>query len=481
MTPYRKICVFPVYVVVSDIFRKADSATVKVDVAAAAAVAVAAKMGAMAAPVAMKALPRVAAAAAEAAAAAAASTTQHSRSHCRRRCLCKLSASSSSSFSSHAFNPSSSSPSSSSSSWSSPGPGSNFTSGPGDNARFYSGGQWVPSSTHPPQATAGASSSSRTEAEAKPVVVLLGWLGAKQKHLRRYAEWYQAQGLEAVTFILPMRSVLNFGHGGGARAHIEELVTNLQHRAQKCPPILFHAFSNTGWLSYGAVLLALLMRADSGDDKQKSSVLDAIAGCVVDSAPSAQLDPKVWASGFATAILGKWKVPANVADEVEKQTGGEKESVKGGGGGGEEGGGDKGPSSLDSWLRAQQSRFTSLLEGFFARFLQHPPIKQQLEEVVKVLSHRQPRCPQLYIYSDADEVIPHSHVEEFMERQRLSGIPPVVLAAKLPLSPHVDHFRSHPAAYTATLTAFLDLCLRGDKQPMSLQHDGPVVVPDTNR
>ncbi|CAI5525547.1 unnamed protein product [Closterium sp. Naga37s-1] len=62
---------------------------------------------------------------------------------------------------------------------------------------------------------------------------------------------------------------------------------------------MFHTFSNTGWLTYGAVLNRL-------HDKYGKAAIDvAIKGCVVDSAPILEQDPQVWARGFAAAILQK--------------------------------------------------------------------------------------------------------------------------------------------------------------------------------
>lgn len=131
---------------------------------------------------------------------------------------------------------------------------------------------------------------------AKPplVVVLLGWLGSKQKHLKKYADWYTQQGIHCVTFTIPMASVLSVGRGGKAEAHIDELVEEIKHwvveinagaGAGEEHALMFHTFSNTGWLMYGAVLEKL--------HREGSPLLSKIRGCVVDSAPVVDPDPQV--------------------------------------------------------------------------------------------------------------------------------------------------------------------------------------------
>ncbi|XP_042410725.1 transmembrane protein 53-A-like [Zingiber officinale] len=80
----------------------------------------------------------------------------------------------------------------------------------------------------------------------------------------------------------------------------------------------------------------------------------------------------------------------------------------------------------------------------------------RLADVLELLTSEQPKCPQLYIYSSADQVIPAKSVESFIERQRRAGHE--VRACDFLSSPHVDHFRNHRALYDTQLASFLDDC-----------------------
>jgi pimeloyl-ACP methyl ester carboxylesterase len=76
---------------------------------------------------------------------------------------------------------------------------------------------------------------------------------------------------------------------------------------------------------------------------------------------------------------------------------------------------------------------------------------------MELLSSKQPKCPQLYIYSSADRVIPAKSVESFVESQRRAGHE--VRACDFVSSPHVDHYRSNPELYTSQLTEFMEDCV----------------------
>ncbi|OMO78140.1 hypothetical protein CCACVL1_14636 [Corchorus capsularis] len=289
---------------------------------------------------------------------------------------------------------------------------------------------------HLPEPTAIDVSSDCSSEKSRTVVVLLGWLGSKQKHLKRYAEWYTSRGYHAITFTFPMIDIISYQAGGKAEQNIDMLVNHLAGwlEEEHGKNLVFHTFSNTGWLTYGAILEKF--------KKQDPSLTGRIRGCIVDSAPVAAPDPQVWASGFSAAFLKKHSVATKgLATSSESDIGalvGRRELA-------------------ETKPAVTEAALLLVLEKFFGVVLNLPTVNRRLSDVLGLLSSEQPTCPQLYIYSSADRVIPADYVESFIEKQRRSGRE--VRACNFVSTPHVDHFRNDPKLYTNQLSQFLDDCV----------------------
>lgn len=104
-----------------------------------------------------------------------------------------------------------------------------------------------------PNADGMSENSNCSSAKSQTVVVLLGWLGAKQNHLKRYAKWYTSRGFHAVTFTFPMSEIVSYKAGGKAEIDVEMLANHLADwvAEESGKNLVFHTFSNTGWLTYG--------------------------------------------------------------------------------------------------------------------------------------------------------------------------------------------------------------------------------------
>ncbi|PWA54026.1 alpha/beta-Hydrolases superfamily protein [Artemisia annua] len=268
-------------------------------------------------------------------------------------------------------------------------------------------------------------------------VVVLGWLGSKQKHLRRYAEMYNVVGANAVTFAVSVDNVIGFDFGRKLERRVEELCQEVVEWVEKKEEdgrervVMFHTFSNTGWLAYGSILNIL---------QGRNELLEKIIGCVVDSGGVPELDPKIWAAGFATAILKKQNSAVNASSEAgEVQNGAKNINTD-----------EKEPMFMEVLL-------LTLFEKFFTYFLQLPDVKTRLINVTTTLSENQPDCPQLYLYSTADKVIPFQKIESFANHQKKLGRKVTTFDFKS--SPHVDHYRTFPDTYRSLIESFLKDCL----------------------
>ncbi|KAK8975640.1 hypothetical protein V6N11_005016 [Hibiscus sabdariffa] len=227
-------------------------------------------------------------------------------------------------------------------------------------------------------------------------VVLLGWLGAKPKHLKRYAEWHNLRGIHGVTFFVDVKELLWFDVGVRLEQRISELGNELakwvmekeEDGRERC--FIFHAFSNTGWFIYGSLLDSF---------QRREGLKEKIKGVIFDSGAADLLNPRVWADGFTAAILKKQSSLVNGLESVATDLKLQK----------------TGPGVVEAVL-------LSSLEKFFAFVLNKPNVNRSLRKIVNAVMEHPPPCPQLYLYSTADKVVSYESIELHIEETRKKGM-----------------------------------------------------------
>jgi hypothetical protein len=263
------------------------------------------------------------------------------------------------------------------------------------------------------------------KAQPRAVVLLLGWWGARIKHLTKYAELYKSRKCLTVQAIAVDMAVLTHNNrllDECALIAASETAKILRELGNDTVPVIIHSFSNGG--AYVVERLEVLIQEARDGKKHGESNEDLILvgerlqGQIFDSAPAyptASSAIKAMSSVFSNSLL----------------------------------------RALLSILVTLHACYDYALHNYFG----YPDGRK---DFFKYMANSRICLKQAYIYSAADEITDVVKLEELIAaRQKISD----VQICKFDDSFHVQHLRKHVAVYHE----FVDSFLKGIDTPKSVK------------
>ena len=241
--------------------------------------------------------------------------------------------------------------------------------------------------------------------------VLLGWGNATPSQLVVYERVYKGLGLDCSSVIAD--TVAGLADPTAHARAVAPLATALAKGGGE-QALVVHLFSDNGFVAWAALLEALA--TTEGGRRAR----DAIRGVVLDSSP------------------GLWNVRGPI-DFARRFALGMTPAVS---------------RAAGLGARERLPVVTPLLAlGFVAyQLLFRRSVKAMLSAADRISAH-QPSCPHLFLYGEADALVPASDVRAWIARQRAGGIE--VEDCAFTGARHVAIFPKDPKRYRATVTAFV--------------------------
>lgn len=254
---------------------------------------------------------------------------------------------------------------------------------------------------------APSSSTPDSNSNRRPLAVIAGWMGAKERQLRPYVNFYHARGIDTLSFAVGPTHVLM---PNTALTHMERVLSAAKNpqkggkdrelavtSGQELQKVIFHHFSVGGFL-YGQML-----RLISEKDAQHGDVQNLIRAQIFDSPPDFR--------GIAKGVSRSIGVGAPVSVAVELL--------------------------LRGYLKATEGTsgvvHRKASEAFHNNHLTH--------------------APSLWYYSKADPVADWKDCATVISKWQASGMH--VEECVWDDTPHIQHARFDPERYFGTLDKFL--------------------------
>lgn len=237
-----------------------------------------------------------------------------------------------------------------------------------------------------------------------PIVAILGWNSAQDKHLAKYSEIFENKGFDTIrlsanpfnTFILLSRV---------KDVSLKLLNILIEMKSDPNQPVILYSLSMGGFNVYYFIHQAI----STPGQKYFKSI--NIVGCIFDSCPHFP---------GAHSLKG---VRSTILETI--------------------------PNPLLKGLM-----WVGLGIVVPPAFHFGPYIKRLISDSI----HSPMGCPELYLYSNVDHLVPEKNVETFIEAHKNKGVE--VFSRLWEGSGHVQHYKNYPEEYLKEVNTFTDYCLR---------------------
>ena len=230
--------------------------------------------------------------------------------------------------------------------------------------------------------------------EKRPLVLLLSWLAAKQRHLSNFAQFYLDQGCDVLTVkVKPLQILLPQTGAQVLAQNVVNFVQSDEHREQ---PILVHGFSVGGYV-YTEILTKMLQ------SQKEEEITGRIIGQIWDSPVDAYNIP----TGMSKALLKSSVMQMGMQKSIEM-------------------------------YQNVTFKFAGQYHQRGSRLFHHNPVK----------------APSMFFYSDSDPVSTPDDNTRVMSSLKESGHQ-FVQGKEFKKSPHVSHMYKHREEYVSSLRQFL--------------------------
>ncbi|GFR49268.1 hypothetical protein Agub_g11248 [Astrephomene gubernaculifera] len=249
-------------------------------------------------------------------------------------------------------------------------------------------------------------------------VVVIGWMGSSKRYLNKYGALWARSGDHEVLLVRPsVAQTLVRWRGVVVAGRDIDRVARL-HRENPAMPTVYHIFSTGGFIHAGTMWRWM---DEVEDVAQRRDLLEEVRAIIFDSAP-ASVNPDMASRAIVSALTH------TPAEELRQDMPGWQGALLGG------------------------------TRGFLQGYLRSRGVQLRTEEVYDAWYNLAPTCPQLYLYSDADPLVPAGDVERYMGVQEGRGVE--VSGHKWGDSGHVEHYRRYPHEYAYQISAFLARALK---------------------